>query len=108
MNKVTPFLMFSGKLEAATELYTSTFPDSRVEKSAVGGSGKDGPLESATFTVGGQVLPLVADRAEALHAAPRRSQPAQGEGRRRRDDADEEARRRDARSCRDLRFVAAT
>lgn len=55
-NKVTPFLMFSEKLEAAIELYTSTFPDSRVEKVARGGNGKEGPLQSATFYVGGQVF----------------------------------------------------
>ena len=54
MNKVTPFLMFSDRLEAAIELYTSTFPDSRVEQTARGG--KDGPLQSATFFVGGQVF----------------------------------------------------
>jgi predicted 3-demethylubiquinone-9 3-methyltransferase (glyoxalase superfamily) len=54
MNKVTPFLMFADKLEAAIELYTSTFPDSRVEKTAL--AGKDGPLQSATFFVGGQVF----------------------------------------------------
>jgi predicted 3-demethylubiquinone-9 3-methyltransferase (glyoxalase superfamily) len=56
MNKVTPFLMFADKLEAAIELYTSTFPGSRVEKTARGGQGKDEPLQSATFYVGGQVF----------------------------------------------------
>ena len=30
MNKVTPFLMFNDQLEAAIELYTSTFPRHRV------------------------------------------------------------------------------
>ncbi|MCC7509039.1 MAG: VOC family protein [Planctomycetes bacterium] len=52
MNKVTPFLMFNDGLEAAIEFYTRTFPDSRVLKSAR--NGKDGPVQSAEFVVGGQ------------------------------------------------------
>ncbi len=30
MNKVTPFLMFNGQLEAAIEFYTATFPNPEV------------------------------------------------------------------------------
>jgi len=54
MNKVTPFLMFADQLEPAIELYTTTFPDSRVEK--VARNGADGRLVSATFVVGGQLF----------------------------------------------------
>jgi predicted 3-demethylubiquinone-9 3-methyltransferase (glyoxalase superfamily) len=53
-NKVTPFLMFDDQLEAAIAFYTATFPDSKVEKMAR--DGKDGPVQSATFVVGGQVF----------------------------------------------------
>jgi predicted 3-demethylubiquinone-9 3-methyltransferase (glyoxalase superfamily) len=52
MRKVTPFLMFNDQLEAAIEFYTSTFPDSRVTK--VARAGKDGPVNSAEFVIGGQ------------------------------------------------------
>jgi predicted 3-demethylubiquinone-9 3-methyltransferase (glyoxalase superfamily) len=54
MNKVTPFLMFDGQLEAAIELYTRTFPDSEVR--SVARAGEDGPLTSAEFVVGGQAF----------------------------------------------------
>jgi predicted 3-demethylubiquinone-9 3-methyltransferase (glyoxalase superfamily) len=52
MRKVTPFLMFQNQLEAAIELYTATFPDSQVKN--VTRTGKDGPILSAEFVVGGQ------------------------------------------------------
>ena len=52
MHKVTPFLMFNDQLEAAIEFYTATFPDSRVLN--VARTGKDGPINSAEFVVGGQ------------------------------------------------------
>jgi len=52
MSKVTPFLMFKDQLEAAIEFYTSTFPDSSVTK--VARAGKDGPINSAEFVIGGQ------------------------------------------------------
>jgi predicted 3-demethylubiquinone-9 3-methyltransferase (glyoxalase superfamily) len=52
MNKVTPFLMFNDQLEAAIEFYTATFPNSEV--TTVARSGKDGPINSAEFVVGGQ------------------------------------------------------
>ena len=52
MRKVTPFLMFQNQLEAAIELYTATFPDSQVKN--VTRTGKDGPIISAEFVVGGQ------------------------------------------------------
>ena len=54
MSKVTPFLMFDDRLEAALALYTSIFPDSEVREAAR--SGRDGPLRSAEFTVGGQTF----------------------------------------------------
>ncbi len=52
MNKVTPFLMFNDQLEAAIEFYTATFPNSEVRN--VARTGKDGPITSAEFVVGGQ------------------------------------------------------
>lgn len=52
MNKVTPFLMFDDQLEAAIEFYTATFPGSEVRSLAR--NGKDGPVSSAEFVVGGQ------------------------------------------------------
>lgn len=50
--KVTPFLMFNDQLERAIEFYTRTFPDSRVQN--VAQAGKDGPVTSAEFVIGGQ------------------------------------------------------
>ena len=52
MNKVTPFLMFNNQLEAAIAFYTATFPNSEV--CSVARAGKDGPVSSAEFVVGGQ------------------------------------------------------
>ena len=52
MTKVTPFLMFNDQLEAAIAFYTTTFPDSRINK--VARAGTDGPITSAEFVVGGQ------------------------------------------------------
>jgi uncharacterized glyoxalase superfamily protein PhnB len=52
MTKVTPFLMFNDQLEAAIEFYTATFPDSEIRN--VARTGKDGPIASAEFVVGGQ------------------------------------------------------
>jgi predicted 3-demethylubiquinone-9 3-methyltransferase (glyoxalase superfamily) len=52
MSKVTPFLMFNDQLEAAIAFYTATFPDSEVKN--VARTGKDGPITSAEFVVGGQ------------------------------------------------------
>lgn len=52
MTKVTPFLMFNDQLEAAIEFYTVTFPDSQIRN--VARTGKDGPIASAEFVVGGQ------------------------------------------------------
>jgi predicted 3-demethylubiquinone-9 3-methyltransferase (glyoxalase superfamily) len=54
MRKVTPFLMFNDQLEAAMEFYTATFPDSEIRN--VARTGKDGPIASAEFVVGGQVF----------------------------------------------------
>ena len=52
MSKVTPFLMFNDQLEAAMAFYTSTFPDSEIKN--VARTGKDGPITSAEFVIGGQ------------------------------------------------------
>lgn len=52
MSKVTPFLMFNDQLEAAIAFYTATFPDSRIKN--VARTGKDGPITSAEFVIGGQ------------------------------------------------------
>ena len=52
MSKVTPFLMFNDQLEAAISFYTSTFPDSEIKN--VARTGKDGPITSAEFVIGGQ------------------------------------------------------
>ena len=54
MTKVTPFLMFNDQLETAMEFYTATFPDSHIRN--VARTGKDGPIASAEFVVGGQVF----------------------------------------------------
>ena len=54
MTKVTPFLMFNDQLEAAMEFYTTTFPDSEIRN--VARTGKEGPITSAEFVVGGQVF----------------------------------------------------
>jgi len=52
MTKVTPFLMFNDQLEAAIAFYITTFPDSEIKN--VARTGKDGPIVSAEFTIGGQ------------------------------------------------------
>jgi predicted 3-demethylubiquinone-9 3-methyltransferase (glyoxalase superfamily) len=52
MTKVTPFLMFNDQLEAAMAFYTATFPDSEIRN--VARTGKDGPITSAEFVIGGQ------------------------------------------------------
>jgi predicted 3-demethylubiquinone-9 3-methyltransferase (glyoxalase superfamily) len=54
MAKVTPFMMFNDQLEAAMEFYTTTFPESEIRN--VARNGKDGPITSAEFVVGGQVF----------------------------------------------------
>lgn len=50
--KASPFLMFNDQLGPAVELYTSIFPDSKVIN--LSKQGKDGPIMSAEFIVGGQ------------------------------------------------------
>lgn len=52
MSKVTPYLMFNDQLEAAMAFYTTTFPDSEIKN--VARTGKDGPITSAEFVIGGQ------------------------------------------------------
>ena len=54
MSKVTPFLMFNDQLEAAMAFYTATFPDSEIKN--VARTGKDGPISSAEFVIGGQAF----------------------------------------------------
>ena len=54
MSKVTPFLMFNDQLEAAIAFYTTTFPDSEIKN--VAQTGKDGPITSAEFVIGGQAF----------------------------------------------------
>lgn len=54
MRKVTPFLMFDDQLEAAMNFYTATFPNSEIKNAAR--AGKDGPVISAEFVVGGQTF----------------------------------------------------
>jgi predicted 3-demethylubiquinone-9 3-methyltransferase (glyoxalase superfamily) len=44
--------MFNDQLEAAIAFYTTTFPDSEVKN--VARTGKDGPITSAEFVIGGQ------------------------------------------------------
>jgi predicted 3-demethylubiquinone-9 3-methyltransferase (glyoxalase superfamily) len=52
MNKVTPFLMFNDQLEAAMKFYAATFPGSEIR--SIARTGRDGPVASAEFVVGGQ------------------------------------------------------
>ncbi|HTR78985.1 MAG TPA: VOC family protein, partial [Gemmatimonadaceae bacterium] len=52
MTKVRPFLMFNDQLEGAMAFYTTTFPDSEIKN--VARTGKDGPITSAEFVIGGQ------------------------------------------------------
>ena len=47
MQKVTPFLMFSGRLEEAVQFYQSIFSDAKIESLSP---------QSATFELGGQHL----------------------------------------------------
>jgi predicted 3-demethylubiquinone-9 3-methyltransferase (glyoxalase superfamily) len=54
---VTPFLMFTGKAEAAIEFYKTVFADLQVEsmnKYKAGESGKEGTVQLATFVIQGQ------------------------------------------------------
>lgn len=54
MSKVTPFLMFSERLEEAIEFYRTLYPD--LELRAPARAGEDGPLQSAEFVIGGQTI----------------------------------------------------
>ena len=54
MSKVTPFLMFSERLEEAIEFYRTLFPD--LELQSVARAGDDGPVQSAEFVIGGQTI----------------------------------------------------
>jgi len=54
MSKVTPFLMFNDELDEAAGFYTTTFPHSEIKN--VSRAGKDGPIQSAEFVVGGQTF----------------------------------------------------
>jgi predicted 3-demethylubiquinone-9 3-methyltransferase (glyoxalase superfamily) len=52
MSKVTPFLMFNDQLESALEFYKGLFSDFEIKQ--VHRAGKDGPIQSAEFVLGGQ------------------------------------------------------
>ncbi|MBK9056108.1 MAG: VOC family protein [Chloroflexi bacterium] len=52
MTKVTPFLMFNDQLEAAIAFYHPPFLT--LEIKSVARTGKDGPITSAGFVIGGQ------------------------------------------------------
>lgn len=58
MTITRPFLMFQdGNAQSALDLYFSAFPDSRmvqVERYAQGGSGAEGTIKVATFTLCGR------------------------------------------------------
>jgi predicted 3-demethylubiquinone-9 3-methyltransferase (glyoxalase superfamily) len=54
MTKVTPFLMFNDRLEAAVGFYAATFPDSEIRR--IARTGNNGPITSAEFVVGGQAF----------------------------------------------------
>jgi predicted 3-demethylubiquinone-9 3-methyltransferase (glyoxalase superfamily) len=54
MSKVTPFLMFDGQLEQAIEVYRTILPGFELKQSAR--AGKEGPLQSAEFVLGGQTF----------------------------------------------------
>jgi hypothetical protein len=52
MTKVTPFPMSNDRPEAAMESCTATLPDSGIRD--VARTGKDGPITTTEFVVGGQ------------------------------------------------------
>ena len=54
MGQVTPFMMFSERLDEAIALYSRIFPDAEVR--SMGRKGPDGPVLSAEFVIGGQVI----------------------------------------------------
>jgi predicted 3-demethylubiquinone-9 3-methyltransferase (glyoxalase superfamily) len=57
MTTATPFLMFEGNAQAAMDLYTATFPDSRVlrvERCGAGELGAAGTVKVATFSLCGR------------------------------------------------------
>ena len=59
MQKITTFLMFEGKAEAAINFYISLFSDSQVLSIARYGAGQPGPEGSvmhATFSLNGQTF----------------------------------------------------
>ncbi len=62
MTTITPFLLFDGDAEAALDLYTSLFPDSRVLQRSTYGPGMqqpEGTLWSATIELAGQRIMLL-------------------------------------------------
>jgi predicted 3-demethylubiquinone-9 3-methyltransferase (glyoxalase superfamily) len=57
--QVTPFLMFQGDAEAAIQFYRGIFPDFEIvelTRWGAGGTGKEGTVQQARFTVAGQLL----------------------------------------------------
>jgi predicted 3-demethylubiquinone-9 3-methyltransferase (glyoxalase superfamily) len=57
VEKVTPFLMFEGKAEAALDLYVRLIPGAVVTRMAYygpGGPGPEGQISQAAFSLGGR------------------------------------------------------
>jgi predicted 3-demethylubiquinone-9 3-methyltransferase (glyoxalase superfamily) len=57
--QITPFLMFEGKAEEATNFYLSLFPDSRIEtleRFGAEGPGAEGSVSRAVLVLNGQRL----------------------------------------------------
>src|SRR5512137_903952 len=57
MQKITTFLMFTGQAEAAMNLYTSLFSQSRIlhlTRYGANEAGAEGTVQLATFTLNGQ------------------------------------------------------
>lgn len=57
MTRVTPFLMFEGKAEAAMDFYVALFPGAtvdRIQRYGADGPGPEGSVILAAFTIAGQ------------------------------------------------------
>jgi predicted 3-demethylubiquinone-9 3-methyltransferase (glyoxalase superfamily) len=72
MTTITPFLWFDDDAEAALDLYTSLFPDSRVLQRSTYGPGMPQPagtLMSATIELVGQTVMLLNGGPSQTHSA---------------------------------------
>lgn len=59
MPTLQPFLMFQGQAEAALNFYLSLFPGAtlnEIHRYGPGGSGKEGTVAKASFTIAGQTV----------------------------------------------------